>query len=165
MLSSRLYSDLRETHGYSYSPHTSLDLERGAGRFEAIATVATDRAGEALRNTMRQIEAVRNELLSDQELAVAQQAFVRDIAQLFSTVSSTSNALVSLAIDRRPLREYWELASDARHVTSDSLRSVAMKYLALSKLRVIVVGDEAGLRGQFGDYEFEVLRNPPAVTH
>jgi zinc protease len=163
LLSSRLYSDLRETHGYSYAPHTWVELERGAGRFEAIATVATDRTGETLRGMMRDIETVRNEVLSDQELAVAQQAFFRDIAQHFSTVSNTSNALVSLAIDRRPLREYWDLASDARKVTSQSLRTVAAKYLAAPKLRIVVMGDETGLRHQLDGYEFEVVRVPPAA--
>jgi zinc protease len=69
--SSRVFMNLREDKGYTYGAYTSLDARREAGSFRASAEVRVDVTGDALREFFYELNRIRDEDVSDEELADA----------------------------------------------------------------------------------------------
>ena len=157
---SRMNLNLRERHGYGYSPHTQIETRRGSGKFSAIASVAGPRTGDALREMLGELERVRAADLSNDELALAKVSFLRTIPDRFSTVRATAQTLARLAANHRPLDENERFALDLSSIGTNEVRIVAEKYLSRDKLRVVILGDAAALRKQLADTAVEVLSVP-----
>src|SRR6185369_7200793 len=69
--SSRVFMNLREEKGYTYGAYTRLDAKRGGGDFEATAEVRTAVTGDSLKEFFYELDRIRDEKVSEQELADA----------------------------------------------------------------------------------------------
>src|SRR5687767_9536240 len=69
--SSRLFMNLREEKGYTYGAYTNLDARRTAGSFRATAEVRTPVTKDSLREFFYELNRIRNEPVSDKEIADA----------------------------------------------------------------------------------------------
>ena len=154
---SRMNLNLRERHGYGYSPHTRVETRRGSGKFTAIATVAAPRTGDALEEIFIELERVRSADLSSEELALAKVSFLRTIPERFSTMRATAQTLARLAADRRPIDENEKFAGELPSIGEREIRLIAEKYLNRDKLRVVIMGDAATVRPQLGVDRVEVV--------
>jgi zinc protease len=157
---SRMNLNLRERHGYGYSPHTQVETRRGAGKFTAIASVATARTSDALREMLLELERARSADISEEELSLAKTSFLRSIPERFSTVRATAQTLARLAAHHRPIDENEKFAGDLTSLGTSDIRLVAEKYLSRDKLRVVILGDAASVRPQLGEAPFEVVPLP-----
>ena len=68
LFNSRLNRNLREDKGYTYGAHAGFDFRRSAGPFAARAAVATDVTVPAVRETLLELERLRAEVVTDDEL-------------------------------------------------------------------------------------------------
>jgi predicted Zn-dependent peptidase len=154
---SRINLNLRERHGYGYSPHADVQTERGPGAFSAVATVIEARTGASLKEMLAEIERARVTDLSNEELEIAKQDLLRGVPQRFSTTRATSVTLANLAANGRPLEEFKSLASDLRAIGAAEVRAVADKYLPRSKLRVVMMGDADKVLPQLAGQSVEIV--------
>src|SRR4030095_14808468 len=69
--SSRVFMNLREEKGYTYGAYTRLNTKRLAGDFEATAEVRTQVTGDSLREFFYELERIRTDPVTDQEIADA----------------------------------------------------------------------------------------------
>src|SRR5882724_1722025 len=67
--SSRLFMNLREDKGYTYGAYSNLDARRSAGTFRATAEVRTQVTGDSLKEFFFELNRIRTEVVSDEELA------------------------------------------------------------------------------------------------
>lgn len=153
---SRMNLNLRERHGYGYSPHTQVETGRGSGKFSAIANVASARTADALEQMLIELERVRSGELSSDELALAKVSFLRTIPARFLTVRATAQTLARLAATHRPIDENEKFALELPSIGANEVRLVAQKYLRRDQLRVVIMGDAATVRPQLGDASVEV---------
>src|SRR5437764_2246164 len=69
--SSRLFMNLRERKGYTYGAYSNLDARLLAGSFRATAEVRTPVTGDSLHEFFYELERIRDEKVSDEEITNA----------------------------------------------------------------------------------------------
>jgi zinc protease len=150
--SSRLFMNLRESKGYTYSPSSDLDTRRTAGSFRATAEVRGPVTGASLKEFFYELERIRNEAVSEKELKDAK-AFLTGV---FPIRLETQEGL----IDQLVQIKMFELAADylqtyrerVNAVTSADVQRVARQYVTPDKTAVVIVGDAAAIMDQIKPY-------------
>jgi zinc protease len=154
---SRMNLNLRERHGYGYSPHTRVETRRGSGKFTAVANVVASRTGDALKEMLLELDRACSADLSTDELTLAKIDYLRTIPERFLTTRATSQTLARLAAARRPVDEHLTFMRELPSINAGHVRLVAEQYLTRDKLRVVIMGDASTVRAQLGDYRVEVV--------
>ena len=147
---SRLNQNLRETHGWSYGARSGYAMRLGAGPFTAQAGVMTGATDSAVVEFIRELNRIRAEPVSADELDKAKRYVALGFPQTFETnpqVASQLAALVTYGIDPSFFSSYVQRVMA---VSADDVRRVANEYVRPGNSVIVVVGDrskvEAGLR-------------------
>ena len=147
---SRLMSNLRETHGYSYGASSSFSMRRGAGPFTAQAAVVTAKTDSAVIEFFHELRRVRDEPIPAAELERAKRYVALGFPQNFETTSDVAGQLSSLVTYGLDPAYYDTYVDRVMAVTAADVARVAREYVRPDKAVVVVVGDrrtvEAGLR-------------------
>lgn len=139
---SRLNTNLRETHGYSYGAASRFDMRRAAGPFFATAGVQTDKTAEALKEFFNELNAILRPVPAD-ELARFRNYAALSFAGEFETSSQLAGKLEEVAVYGLPDDVFSNYVGAVQAVTSADLTRVAKQYLLLDRMAVVVVGDRA----------------------
>lgn len=139
---SRLNTNLRETHGYSYGAMSRFDMRRAAGPFFATAGVQTDKTAEALKEFFNELTAILRPVPAD-ELARFKNYAALSFAGEFETSSQLAGKLEEVAVYGLPDDVFSTYVGAVQAVTSADLTRVAKQYLLLDRMAVVVVGDRA----------------------
>ncbi len=139
---SRLNTNLRETHGYSYGAMSRFDMRRAAGPFFATAGVQTDKTAEALKEFFNELTAILRPVPAD-ELARFRNYAALGFAGEFETSSQLAGKLEEMAVYGLPDDVFSKYVDAVQAVTSADLTRVAKQYLLLDRMAVVVVGDRA----------------------
>jgi len=150
--SSRVFMNLREEKGYTYGAYTRLDAKRLAGDFEATAEVRTAVTGDSLREFFYELERIRTDLVSDEELADAKNF----LTGVFPIRAETQEGLTNLIVNQ----QLYELADDylqtyrdnIEAVTREDVQAVANKYIHLDRFAIVVVGDAQDVLAQAREF-------------
>ena len=139
---SRLNTNLRETHGYSYGAMSRFDMRRAAGPFFATAGVQTDKTADALKEFFNELNAILRPVPAD-ELARFRNYAALGFAGEFETSSQLAGKLEEVAVYGLPDDVFSTYVGAVQAVTSADLTRVAKQYLLLDRMAVVVVGDRA----------------------
>jgi predicted Zn-dependent peptidase len=158
---SRITANIREKHGYTYSPNSALATHPGAGTWTESADVTTKDTAAALREVVNEIDRLRSEPPSETELT----GFQKYVAGTFVLRNSTRAGIVAQLrfVDLYGLPADWLRAYVQRvqALTPADITRTAKKYLDPSKMTLVVVGDrkvvEESLK-QFGPVKIEAPR-------
>ncbi|HEX8653495.1 MAG TPA: pitrilysin family protein [Pyrinomonadaceae bacterium] len=150
--SSRLFMNLRESKGYTYSPSSELDTRRTAGSFRASAEVRGPVTGASLKEFFYELERIRNEAVSEKELRDAK-AFLTGV---FPIRLETQEGL----IDQLVQIKMFDLSADylqtyrerIQAVSAADVQRVARRYVMPDKTAVVIVGDAAAIMDQIEPY-------------
>jgi zinc protease len=142
--SSRLVANIRERHGYTYSPNSSIEHPLGGSRLTVGADVSTAVTAPALMETRYELGRIATLPVGQAELDAARRYATGSLA--IATASSaglagTLTALLAAGLGAEWLRDH-PLALEA--VTVDEVLAAGARHLAPARLRTVVVGD-AGL--------------------
>jgi zinc protease len=155
---SRLSQNLREAHGYTYGASSGFGFRRGAGPFTAGAAVVTAKTDSAVIEFFREIERIRDEPVSAEELEQTKRYLTLGLPQQLETTGQIASSIAELAIYELPLDYYDDYVRQIMAVTAQDVQRVARQYLQPERAAVVVVGDratiESGLRAlPFGEVE------------
>lgn len=146
---SRLNQNLREKHGYTYGANSGFSYRRSAGPFTASAEVVTAKTDSALMEFMRELNAIRDTVPSD-ELERAKRYLQLGLPQGFETTRGIAGQLLPLVTYDIPLDFYNTAVQHIGAVTQADIQRVARQYIDPSRLTLVIVGDkkviEPGLR-------------------
>jgi zinc protease len=164
--SSRINLNLREKHAFTYRAGSSFDMRQGPGPFTAGGAIVRESTGAAVKEIRAEIDRIRSEPVTDEELADAKTNILRALPAEFESTSDVVGALANLVAHGLPLDEYATRSARVSAVTKDDVRRVAQKTLAPEAARLVVVGDASVVKEQLaslgiGDVE---LRAAPAPT-
>jgi zinc protease len=150
--SSRLFMNLRESKGYTYSPGTELDTRRSAGSFRASAEVRGPVTGASLKEFFYELERIRDEEVSDKELKDAK-AFLTGVFPIrLETQEGLIDQLVQLKMYGLP-EDYLQSYRDrVNAVTGADIQRVARLHVVPDKAAVIIVGDADAIMDQINPY-------------
>ena len=139
---SRLNTNLREVHGYTYGASSSFDMRTAPGPFVAGANVQTDKTVESLREFFKELDGMRTPVPAD-ELRRARNLEALGFPAGFETTSGMAGNLSELVVYDLPESFFSEYVPRIQAVTAADVERAAKQYLQTDKFAVIVVGDLA----------------------
>ncbi len=150
--SSRLFMNLREEKGYTYGAYSNLDARRLAGTFRATAEVRTAVTGVSLHEFFYELNRIRDEAVSDDEIANAKSYLTGVFPIRIETQEGLIDQLVSIKMYDLP-DDYLNTYRDRLNaVTTDDIQRVAQTYLQPDRAALVVVGDAAEVTEQVKPY-------------
>ncbi len=140
---SRLNMKLREEKGYTYGAGSTFDMRVAPGPFEAGAAVATPVTAAAVADFVEEIERMRGNGVSADELARARNYLTLRLPQRFESVDDVARRMAELVAYGIPLDFYTGYVGAVNAVDAEAVARVAELYLAVERMAVVVAGDRA----------------------
>ncbi len=149
---SRITTNIREDKGYTYSPQSTLSSRYRDTFWAQVADVTTEVTGPSLREIFYEIDRLRAEPPSEEEL--------RGIQNFMSGLFVLRNSSRSSLIDQLSFlelhglgREYLESYVDRiRALTPADITRTAQQYLRPEEITIVVVGDRGVIEEQVAEY-------------
>ena len=144
--SSRLNTNLRETKGYTYGANSGFQWRPLPGAFVASSDVRTDVTDSALVEFFKEIRALRETPVSDEELARAKAYIALGIPGDLESTAQIASQITGLALFNLPLTWLQEYVSAVNAVTAADVQRVARRFVPDDAATVVVVGDLTKVR-------------------
>ena len=145
MFSSRINLNLREAHAYTYGASSSFQMRHGPGHFSAGGNIVADKTAPAVVELFKELRAIREKPVSDEELENAKQNIEAAMPGRFETVFEVTSALADLVVYDLPLDEYATRPARIEKITADDVQKAARAHLHPDAVKVVVVGDRAAV--------------------
>lgn len=144
--SSRLLKKIRDEQGLVYGIASHFDARVHPGSFEVSLQTKTATADEALAGVLAELERIRREKVTAQELTEAKEFLVGSFPLRMET-NARMAALLSQIEFYGLGRSYFDDYPDKiRAVTADDVLRAAQRYLHPDKLTLVAVGRKAELQ-------------------
>jgi zinc protease len=150
LFSSRINLNLREAHGYTYGAFSGFEWRRGAGPFAVSTAVKSDVTAPAVQEILGEIERMRREEISEDELTLATSYLDGVFPIRYETTAAIAAALANLVIHDLPDDYYDRYRERVRAVTTRGVLKAAQAHLHPDQLRIVVVGDPAVIAEPLG---------------
>lgn len=150
--SSRVFMNLREEKGYTYGAYTRLDTKRRAGDFEATAEVRTSVTGDSVREFFYELDRIRTEQVTEQELVDAKNFLTGVFPIRAETQEGLTNLIVSQQLYDLPQDYLQTYRGNVDAVTVDDVQRVANRYIHPDRLAIVIVGDASEVLPQVRSY-------------
>ena len=148
----RLFMNLREDKGYTYGAYSSLTTSKYPGMIVPSAEVRTEVTDGALKEFMYEINRLRDERISAVNLENAKRGLTGGFAFSLESPQTLLSNVVTQKLYDLPA-DYWDAYPQRiAAVTTEDVQRVARKYLDLSKLQIVAVGDAAKIRDTLAKY-------------
>lgn len=154
LFNSRINLNLREVHGYTYGAFSAFEWRRQAGPFVVHTAVKSDITDAAAHEVLLEIDRIRNEPVSPDELSLATSYLDGVFPIRFETTAAIAAALAVLVVHALPEDYYDRYRERVRAMTADQILSAAQNYLHPEALQMVVVGDPATIRGKLEAMQF-----------
>jgi len=143
MFSSRVNMNLREKHSYTYGARSYFAMRHGAGPFLVAAAVFADKTGPAIKEALNELEGLRRDGPTEEELALAKESIRLAMPGRFESVSDVAAAVSDLVVHDLPLDEYEKRSARIEAVTAEDVKRVALEYFGGDAMTLVVVGDRS----------------------
>jgi zinc protease len=148
---SRITANIREQKGYTYSPASTITTRLGAAAWVEMADVTTNVTGASIEEILEEIERLRNEPPSAEELRGIQNFLAGTFVLRNSSRSGIATQLAFL--DLYGLSESYvrEFVQNVFALTPADMQRLARTYIDPAKLAIVVVGDREKVEEQLAE--------------
>jgi zinc protease len=144
--SSRLFLNIREDKGYTYSVGSGFSAGKYRGTFTASSPVRTEVTEGTIREFMNEFKRIRNEKVSATELDNAKHAIVGSFALSLENPQALLNNIITQKLYNLPAN-YWDTyPQKVEAITMDDVQRVAQKYIDINHMQIVAVGDASKTR-------------------
>lgn len=137
----RLFLNLREEKGYTYGVYSDFTAIRYPGPWRAGGDMRTEVTGDAMVEFLKEIRRIRDEKVSDRELADTKRA----ITARFALSLEQPTGVLGFAMVRKTYGfppDYWDTyPAKVMAVTAEDVQRIARKYLDPETMQIVAVGD------------------------
>ena len=154
LFSSRINLNLREVHGYTYGASSAFDWRREAGPFVIGTAVASDVTVAAIHETLKEVERMRAEPISESELTLATSYLEGVFPIRYETTAAIASALATLTVYDLPPDWYDSYRNNISAVTTEDVLNAARTHLHPESLQIVIVGDADAIRGPLEEMKF-----------
>jgi len=141
LFNSRINMNLREDKGWTYGARSSFRFRRGAGPFVVQTAVETGVTADAFEEILMEIERMREQLVTDEELDLAKHALTLSLPLQFETAAQITGRVSRQGTYDLPA-DYWEsYGARLEAVTAADVREVCRTYLSRGRLTLLAVTD------------------------
>ena len=148
LFTSRLMTNLRETHGYSYGVSSRLSLLRGTGTFSAAGGIIAKNTVDAVAEYEKELAKFATGAVSEAELSAAKEALIRSLPSALETNDSVSGAMGNLVSLGLPLDYYRTLPGRIAKVGQKDVKRVVTRWMKPAQWPVVIVGPVGQSRGE-----------------
>ncbi len=136
----RLFSNLREEHGWTYGAYSSIDNDKWVGSFTASASVRNAVTDSAITEILHEMKRIRNELITEEELRLAKNNMIGEFIR--SLEDPQTIARFALRVERfgLPKDYYKNYLKHIEAVSIEDVQAAAKKYIRPDQAHIIVVG-------------------------
>ena len=146
---SRLNTNLRETHGYSYGAFSGFEERISPGAFSARAGVQTDKTAEALKEFFNEFTGILKPIPGE-ELDKAKNYVALGFPAEFESTGDLAQKMEEQVVHSLPDEYFPSYIRSVVQVTGPGVEKAATRYIQPDKFAVVIVGDrkviEAGIR-------------------
>jgi zinc protease len=146
---SRLNTNLRETHGYSYGAFSGFEERISPGSFSARAGVQTDKTAEALKEFFNEFAGILKPIPGE-ELDKAKNYVALGFPAEFESTADLASKMEEQFVHGLPDEYFPSYVRAILQVAGPGVEQAATKYIQPDKFAVVVVGDrkviEQGIR-------------------
>ena len=146
MFSSRINMNLREKNGFTYGAFSQYMFYRGVGPFFAGALVRTDVTAPSARELFIELNRIRTDPPTPDELKLAREGELRSLPGQFETKASTSTLIADLFTYALPDDYYRLLPGKYESLTPAAVESTAKNDVHPDNVIVVAVGDRAKIQ-------------------
>ena len=157
LFGSRINLNLREVHGYTYGASSHYEWRRGAGPFVVSTAVQSEVTAPALKEILLEIDRIRSEKISDEELTLARDYLEGVFPIRYESTAAIATALATLVIHALPANYYDVYRKNIHNVSADAVLMAANAHLHPLELQTVVVGDAKTIQGSLTDPRFGEL--------
>jgi len=140
--SSRITRTVRSDYGLAYS--TSSSFSGGTyypGTFSASCQTKNSTVVFATQLMLNEIEKIRTEPVSKEDLQFAKTARVNAFPSMFSSISAILSNFARLEFNGRPMDYYDTYLEKYEKITLEDIHRVAQKYLIPDKMIILISGN------------------------
>lgn len=150
---SRLNMSLREKHGFTYGARTSFAFRRRPGPFTLDVAVASDVTAPAIAEALREIEQLRSDGPTAEEMDSARD-YLRGVMPLnLQTTDQLASRLSELVIYHLPDDYLDTLRDHIAAVSGDDVHRVAAEQVRPDRLAIVIVGDAEQIEAPIRDLD------------
>lgn len=140
---SRLMANIREEKGYTYGIGSSITTLKHASYLSIATQTATEYTEPLIKEVFFEIDRLKEELVSDEEMEMMKGYLMGEMARLFDGPFSIADAHQSLLANDMTSEYYLQMIDAIKTVTAEELRELARKYLINDQFYVVVAGQSA----------------------
>jgi predicted Zn-dependent peptidase len=150
--SSRLFLNIREDKGYTYSVGSSVSAGKYRGTFTASSPVRTEVTEGTIREFMNEFKRIRDEKVSATELENAKRAIIGNFALSLENPQGRLNNIITQKLYNLPAN-YWDTyPQKVEAITVDDIQRVAQKYVDTNHMQIVAVGDASKTRAALAKF-------------
>jgi zinc protease len=143
---SRLFLNIREDKGYTYSVGSNVTSGKYPGLFIASSPVRTDVTEGTIREFMAEFKRIRDEKVTPVELENAKRAIIGQFALQLENPTGRLNNIITQKMYGFPAN-YWDTyPQKVNAITAADVQRVAQKYVDVNHMQIIAVGDASKTR-------------------
>jgi zinc protease len=150
---SRITANIRENKGYTYSPGSFIWTRYKTGYWVESADVTTQFTGPSIKEILFEINRMRTEPVSAEELQGIKNYLVGLYVLQNSTRFGVINQLENMNYNELPKSSIDNYVKEISAVTAQDVQNMAKKYLTEDKMSIVVVGDLKKVSEQLKPYE------------
>ncbi len=140
---SRLFDNLRETHGFTYGAYSQLSSDKLIGQFTAFTDVRTSATDSAVREILHEINRMRIEPVPQSELQLYKNEMNGNFALSLESPQTVANFALNIARYRLPADYYATYLQRLAAITQEDIMRAANKFLLPENAYIVIVGKAA----------------------
>lgn len=152
VFSSRMLEHIRSAEGLAYSAGTRFTADVQAGLFRASCQTKEATAVEALGIMLDEMERIRTEPVTEDELARARDSYANSFVFNFTSPSQVVEQMMGIEFMGLPLDYLKTYLAKVAAVTREDVLRVARKHLHPDAATIVVLGEGKELPGGLGRF-------------
>jgi zinc protease len=150
--SSRLFLNLREEKGYTYGAYSYFNADIYPGIWRAQTEVRNAVTDGSMHELMYELTRIQTDPVPAQELGEAERAIIASFALSLENPQEVLNAWLTVQYYGLP-KDYWDQYTDLiGKVTAEQVQAAARKYIDLTHLQIVAVGDAKQVKTALDKY-------------
>ncbi|MDZ7780773.1 MAG: pitrilysin family protein [Gemmatimonadota bacterium] len=144
---SRLNLNLRERNGFTYGVRSRYSFRSRPGPFEVSTAVSNEVTAPAVREILREMEALVEEGPTSEEVASTRDFAAGIFGLQIETVDQIAARLAHIVVFGLDERYFHDYRDNVRAVTVERTAAALARHLRPREAQVVVVGDAAEVQG------------------
>lgn len=151
-MSSRLFMNLRETHGYTYGSYSRLSSDRLASSFTAYAKVRNAVTDSSVFEIFNELNRIRKEAPTKEDVEGIKNYLTGTFAMSLEDPKTIATFAINIERYGLPKDYYANYLKRLADVTAEDVQEMAKKYIKPDNCWVIVVGNRDEVKDKLATF-------------